>query len=135
MPKRGPKPRTVANASRTHVGLVRHEATEAPSALTAEAEAEYQRLSGVLRDKGTLDRVDLAVVAECARIKALLDRAHDMVELDMDPAAMKMVGALTTQRRGLLRELGLTLHPSRSVVKTNAVAHEDDPISGMIKLA
>src|SRR5262245_46287500 len=109
--KRGPKLKTVENSAR--LGLIRHDSLDRPCELTAEARSEYDRVLGVIRDKGTLDKVDLAVVAECARVKDLLDRAHKAVGKDLDWPAVKLVGFLTTQRRGLLRELGLTTQPCR----------------------
>jgi phage terminase small subunit len=133
MSKSGPKPRTAANTAN---GFIRRDAVEPPSELSAEARSEFDRLAEVLRQKGTLERVDLAVLAECARVKALLDRAYQHVADDLDPRAMKMIGALTSQRRGLLRELGLTLQPSRSVVKTNAsTAQESDPLASLIRIS
>lgn len=126
MPRRGPKIRTAENAANSHAGLIRRDSLAAPSDLSAVAQAEYDRLLEVLTRKGTLDRVDLAVVAEAARIKGLLDKAHGMVDILMDPKIIKIVGALTTQRRGLLRELGLTLQPSRSVVHTKVTGSERD---------
>lgn len=138
MAQRGRKPRTARNSPDRHPGLIRHGSLEPPSALDKVAKVEYGRLVDVLDEKGTLDRIDLAVVAEAARVKALLDRAHAMVEKALDPWAVKMINVLTTQRRGLLRELGLTLQPSRSVVRTNpsqSEAAEDDPVAAMIKLS
>lgn len=138
MAQRGRKPRTARNSSDRHSGLIRRESLEPPSVLGDAAKAEYWRLVGVLDEKGTLDRVDLAVVAEAARIKAILDRAYADVELVLDRDALKTIGAMTTHRRGLLRELGLTLHPSRSIVRTNpskSEAAEDDPVAAMIKLS
>jgi phage terminase small subunit len=129
--KRGPKVRTAQNAALGHKELIRHETLDAPCELTAGARDEYERLLGVLQTKGTLDRVDLAVVAECARIKSLLDIAHASVEgiTEMSGAdwpKIKLVGFLTTQRRYLLRELGLTTQPCRSVVRANPVGSERD---------
>jgi hypothetical protein len=128
-PKRGPKIRTADNAREGHPGLIRRDSLDSPSDLSTGAQAEYQRLLDVLRAKGTLERVDIGVIAEAARIKALLDTAHGMIDVLMDPKIMKMVGALTTQRRGLLRELGLTLQPSRSVVRGNPAGSERDSMA------
>jgi len=136
--KRGPKVRTSRNASDRRQGLIRRETTAPPSDLTDVAKAEYDRLIAVLEAKGTLDRLDLGIVAEAARIKALLDRAHADVLL-IEPRAIQVVALLTSQRRGLLRELGLTLQPSRSVVRGNSGAPdgdaEEDPIREHLKIS
>lgn len=136
MSARGPKPKTAANSPRLGgAKVIRHETLEPPSDLIEGARAEYDRLVGVLQAKGTLDRMDLAVIAECSRIKGLLDAMHKLAETDPDRLTICSIGMLTSQRRGLLRELGLTSQPSRSVVKTNPVAAEADPIASRIKLA
>lgn len=65
------------------------------------------------------------MLTECARIKDLLDRVQKSAasgEVDRD--VVKTIGLLTSQRRGLLRELGLTLQPSRTLVKTIAKSGE-----------
>jgi hypothetical protein len=136
MATRGPKLRSAKNAGRGRSGLIRRESLSPPSDLTEAAQAEYGRLCDVLESRGTLDRVDLAVLAEAARIKALLDRAHAVVDVS-DGHSIKVVNLLTTQRRGLLRELGLTLMPSRSLVRTNASNSEKkeaDPLGELIRL-
>ena len=133
MAKRGPKIRTAENAADGHPGVIRRNGLDAPSELDEVAETEYQRLLDVLSAKGSLDRVNLGVVAEAARIKSLLDHAHELVNILMDPKIVKMVGALTTHRRGLLRELGLTLQPSRSVARTTLGSERDDKQSAWTK--
>jgi phage terminase small subunit len=135
---RGPKPRTAENARLGHKELIRHETLESPCELTEAALAEYRRLVGVLQAKGTLDRVDLCVVAECARVFGLLNHAHADIEGKPTWQQAKLVGLLTTQRRGLLRELGLTTQPCRSVVKANPVGSERDeknPWEGRLKVS
>jgi hypothetical protein len=134
MSARGPKPRTASNSSRK--GLIRRPGLEAPSRLSIEAQREYERLLAVLDGKGTLDRVDLAVICECARITAVLDAAHEAAGGKPDLASVKIIGLLTSQRRGLLRELGLTTMPSRTVVRAKGGQSPDaDPIGPLIKLA
>lgn len=139
MSVRGPKIKTAENSSRSRKGIIRRTSEAPASTLVDVAQIEYQRLLEVLRVKGTLDRVDLAVVTEASRIKALLDRAHKASEGEGEPVwgTIKLIGLLTTQRRGLLRELGLTLQPSQSKVRTNAVPAESeaDPIASRIKLS
>lgn len=134
----GPKPKTRKNSPSKPSVLPLAEALYATSDLTPVAQEEFQRLARVLDSRGTLERVDIAVLTECARIKALLDRAQADVDgpvggLDADK--VRIVTALNSHRLALLRALGLTLMPSRSVVKT--VAKDDnqaDPIAGKIKL-
>jgi phage terminase small subunit len=135
MAQRGPKPRTADNARPGHKELIRHDSLEPPCELSRAARKEYDRLLGVLRDKGTLDRVDLSCVAECARIKTLLDLAHKDAADSIDWEKAKLVGLLSGQHRGRLRELGLTTRPHLSVVKSNPVPAEDDPVAGFIKLS
>jgi phage terminase small subunit len=134
MATRGPKLRTAANAGRSKKGLIRRDSFEPPSELNEVAKAEYWRLVEVLRCKGTLDRVDLGAIVEAARVKDVLDRAYAIAAKGLDMYAVRFVALLTTQRRGLIKELGLTLQPSRSVVKTNAVPAEEDPMAKLIKL-
>lgn len=134
MTLRGPKLRTGRN-SRPGRQTIRRESLDPPCELSKAARAEYDRLVEVLAAKGTLDRVDLSCVAECARIKSLLDLAHKGTEESIDWDKAKLVGLLSGQHRGRLRELGLTLQPSRSMVRTNAVPAERDPLEGMIKLS
>lgn len=134
---RGPKTKTARNTSPRHKELIRHETLEPPCDLTEAARAEYDRLIAVLSTKGTMDRVDLGVVAEAARIKDELDIAHVVFRAGRNLAGAKLVGLFTSQRRGLLRELGLTTAPNRSVVRANPVPAEkdDDPVAGKIRLA
>lgn len=135
MSRRGQKLRSAENSHPSRPGIVRHETLASPSELSPVAQAEYDRLIGVLTTKGTIDRVDLSTIAECARIKAALDALY---KTDPDLAgrwSIARAGTLTTQRRGLLRELGLTLLPSRSMVRTNPVPAEEDPIASLIKLS
>jgi phage terminase small subunit len=125
---RGPKVKTARNS---RVAVIRHETLEPPSTLTKPARAEFDRLVGVLRCKGTLERVDLGILAEAGRVKALLDQMHRNVEKDPnDWRSANRIGTLTTQRRALFRELGLTLLPSRSMIKTNPVGSDRDEEPG-----
>jgi hypothetical protein len=122
----GPKPKTAKN-SRSKPQA--HGSVEPTSKLAAVALKEFQRLAAQLDLRGTLDRVDASVLTECARIKEMLDVAFTLND-------DKMIGKLMLHRRGLLRELGLTLQPSRSVVKTTAkAALEDDKWAGKLKVA
>jgi hypothetical protein len=93
------------------------------SELDETALAEFHRLVGVLRQKGTLERVDIRCVTEAARCKAELDQAYASQPAAGDTVAAKFrlsqISQLTAQGRGLLRELGLTLQPGRSVYAVN----------------
>lgn len=132
---RGPKLRTAHNTRRGSRGIVHHETLEPPCPLSGAARAEYDRLVKVLASKGTLDRVELLTVASAARVKGTLDALYQADPELSERGAVGRAGILFSQLRGLLRELGLTLQPSRSVVKTNAVTEEADPIAGKIKLS
>ncbi len=135
---RGPKPKTSKNSpARLATAPVQVEAY-ATSDLTPVAQDEFRRLVALLDNRGTLERVDIAVLTECARIKALLDRAQADVDDPVGglmPDKVRMVTALNSHRLALLRAMGLTLMPSRSVVKTIAKDSQTaDPIQGKIKL-
>jgi hypothetical protein len=91
----------------------------------------------VLANRGSLDRVDLGVVTEAARVKTEIDRlyAEPLDGQARDSKTVGLIALLTSQRRGLLRELGMTIKPSTTMVKTTAKNGEPiDPIEGMIKL-
>lgn len=134
--KRGRKPGTVLNGFKSVTGRIRHDKLEPTSTLNDNAKEEFWRLVSVLDNRGSLERIDLAVVTECARITDLLNRTHEMLALGIDPKAVQLVTMLTSQRRGLLRELGMTIKPSNTLVKTTAKTPEAaDPIRGLIKLA
>jgi hypothetical protein len=133
----GPKRKTARNRPQAAPRTIPIEQIEPTSVLTVEALTEFYRLASVLDNRGTLERVDIAVVTECARIKALLDRAQDDTDDlagNLDINKVRMVTALNSHRLALLRSLGLTLMPSRSVVKTVAKTPEAaDPLAALIK--
>lgn len=126
---RGPKPQTAQNGPRRITRRIQHDKLEPTSALGPEATAEFFRLCDVLGNRGSLDRVDLGTVTECARIKVRLDKAY----VDDDT---KIIPLLSSQRRGLLRELGLTIKPSTTAVHAIAKSPEtpSDPIADRIKI-
>jgi len=138
MAQRGPKPKTSRNASRRLANTLGLAMLDATSDLTPVAYVEFKRLLAVLDNRGLLERVDLGVVTEAARIKALLDRAQADVDnplhaLDQDK--VRMVTALNSHRLACFRALGLTQLPSRSIVKTIAKdSSAADPLAGKIKL-
>jgi hypothetical protein len=136
MSRSGPKPRTAKNTSGRHPGLIRRSSEEPTSELSLEALREFQRLLEVLRSMGTLDRVDLGVVTEAARVKDLLDQFYRIPGLP-NRATIAAIGLLTSQVRGLRRELGLTTMPSRSLVRVDPGPFEggDDPVATRIRLA
>jgi phage terminase small subunit len=136
MAKRGNKVRTSQNSRIAPPGSITHATLEPPSDLPAAASAEYDRLLGVLTSNGMLERVDLNCVANAARVKALLDRAHKDVEDNMDPKKVQIVALLTSQHRGLLRELSLTSQPSKSVFRATPAtnAEVEDKWAGKLKI-
>jgi phage terminase small subunit len=127
--KRARKVKTARNSRRSTVGFVRHETLEPPCKLTAPARKEYDRLVAVLKAKGTLDRMDLACVAECARVAVLLDAAYGSIKGEPTWEQAKLIGLLDGKHRGRLRDLGLTTQPCRSVVRANPTgsAYDDEP--------
>lgn len=132
---RGPKIKTAQNS--TGGELIRHRRLDSPSQLTEAAKGEYDRLLSILSDKGTLDRLDLALVANCARFKVLVDRASAELDYYVDDKGADKLNKLTAQWRGLMRELGLTTAPNRSVVRTNPInsTSKPDAPASRIKLA
>jgi len=114
---------------------MRHDSLESPTDLTPRAQREYRRLLGMLRAAGTLERVDLGIVAEAARVLDLLDRAYPEAGQELDPKAVGMICRLTAQRRGLLRELALTLQPSRTMFHAKAKPAKSDKWSGLLKVS
>jgi hypothetical protein len=112
MPVRGPKVRTAQNSrARPDGEFIRLDRAMEPTCeLTAAARREFVRLVAVLRSKGSLELVDLAAIADLARMTDLLNRAvKDKNE--------KMIPQYQSQVRGLRRELGLTRQPSRVVTR------------------
>lgn len=136
MPRSGPKIRTSQNSRKGPVGSVQHDSLEPPCILTAEAKVEYQRLIEVLQSGGTLERVDLVCVANAARIKVLLDKAHKAVGRRLSAHSVKLVNQLTAQHRGLMRELALTSLPSRTVFRATSAtnAEVEDKWAGKLKI-
>jgi hypothetical protein len=68
-------------------------------------------------------------------MKALLDRVQKEAESDASVANIRMVAMLSTQWREMLRNMGLTLQPSRSVVRTIASDRTtEDPRERLIKI-
>ncbi len=125
---RGPKPKTSKNAPAVVAKVTGDITWEPVVPLEGSSLDEFWRLLHQLDRRGTLDRVDMAVITECARVTGRLNQAYKLDET-------KIINQLTTQRRGLLRELGLTLQPSRSVVKTIAKdPSQADPLASKIKL-
>ena len=85
-----------------------------------------------LRDRGTLERNDVGVMTEAARLAALLNELHARNDIDTN---LKAIGLLTSQLRGCRRELGLTTMPSRSVVTAMAKPKQaPDPLAKLIKI-
>jgi hypothetical protein len=109
-----------------------------PSDLAPAARAEFDRLCEVLDARGLLERADPSAIADAARVKDLLDRCHLDVATNVPSLAqLKSINLLHSQRRGHLRELGLTLMPSRVLLRVNAKDPQkaaQDPLEDLIKL-
>ena len=133
---RGPKLQKAINAPPGARQRIQHETLDPTSDLTENARVEYDRLLTIMDNRGTLDRVDLAVVAECARIKDLLDRVCKAAETGVpERDIVKTIGLLMSQRRGLLRELGLTIKPSTTLVRSDAKSpNSGENVAKLIKL-
>src|SRR5262249_46399812 len=115
----GRKTRTARNSRKGSVDRIHHETLEAPGVLSSEAQAEYDRLIAVLDSKGTLDRADLSTARECARLKGLLDQANATPGGPLDLDRTRAISIHGSQHRGRLRELGLTISPSRTLIRPN----------------
>lgn len=138
MGNRGPKPKTQKNSPARPAVASTGNRPCAISKLTPAAGDEFTRLVTDLDNKGMLERADLGVITRAAQYKALEDRAQ--AELDdplraLDPDTVRMMASISNKYLACLRALGLTLQPSRSVVKTIAKNEEtSDPIQSKIKL-
>ncbi len=125
---RGPKATTAHNSPLRVSERILHTQVVPTSPLGPVALAEFQRLVDVLDGRGCLDRVDLATVTECARVKEQLDALYAVNDL-------KFIPLFTSQRRGLLRELSLTIKPSNTLVRSDAKNQKStDPTADKIKL-
>ncbi len=133
---RGPKPKTRKNASPRPKDVAGEIKSAPTSPLSPVALEEFWRLVGELDWRGMLDSTDLSIVTDAARIKALLDWHHERAAgADPPRGIIAQIGILESQRRGRLRELGLTKMPSRSIQKFETKDTQSaDPIAGKIKL-
>lgn len=132
MSARGPKPQTARNRRpaapvATPLGVI-----EPTSTLDVDALKHFYKLLADLDRMGILERVDITLVTEAARIKECLDRVYEMNN------PIKHAGKIaqfTCRYQGLVRMLGLSVQPSRSVVKTVAKDQTStDPTASKIKL-
>ncbi len=132
---RGQKLTTAWNGPPRASERIQHESIEPTSDLSPEALAEFWRLVAVIDSRGCLDRVDLSAITECARAKAELDRAYEANAKEFSPKLVASISLLSGHHRGRLRELGLTITPSSTLVRTGAKAVAEDPIAKHVKLA
>ncbi len=135
MSKRGPKLRSCQEQPTRHAGhrSPREPGTDVP--LSVNALAEFTRLVQVLADRGTLDRADLGAVTDAARFKDLLDAANGTFTNrgETDNKEIAIMCQLQSQLRGLRRELGLTLHPSKVTTRGRFPGRRAVGISGLIR--
>jgi len=73
---------------------------------------EFRRLAAILTARGMIERVDLGIMCECARTSAVLNDLHENLTDDPPATLLRCICQLTNVRRGLLRDLGLTIQPS-----------------------
>jgi hypothetical protein len=104
--RRGPKPTSAAHGPRT---LPIGAAAEPTSKLNREERREFDRLIRVLREKGTLARIDLSSPTDYARLKCQLDGLYKL-----EPLPVKSILGVQSALRGLRREMSLALQPSRN---------------------
>lgn len=124
---RGPKPKTVKNSRRRLVDTIKINDLIPTADLDADATDEFLRLARVLSDQGRLDNVDVGVMTMTAQDKALMDRMNRLIAREEGFPDEKHI----TARNGVrskwytgMRSLGLTVLPSRSLVKTTAKSTE-----------
>ena len=79
--------------------------------------AEFQRLAGVLRERTTLERVELGTLTAAARVTGLLVQLYELP----DPPVPE-IARLESLRLSLMRSLGFGLQPSRAVFRQNPSA-------------
>jgi P27 family predicted phage terminase small subunit len=121
--KRGVKPRTPANTPKKPAGTAKGSAVP-PAHLKDEARIAYQRLAGVLKAAGTLDRTDSTLIEMYAVNYALLRKAEG--ELGGDKLTVKtkrgavfahpmiaVMNSTTIRLRGIIADLGLSPASSR----------------------
>ena len=111
MARRGPKSRPAASVDLW-------EDFEAPHGLDPRVLAEFRRLETNLQRNGTKARTDPSLAIEAARIRVLLEMAHDELAggltteasngTPMSKPAVAQVNSLTMRLRGLLNDMGLT---------------------------
>ena len=136
MSNRGPKPQTSSNKAQSPPRAIPIDQIVPTADLHKDALVEFRRLITVLDARGSLDRIDLSLPTECARITDTLNCAHRLNAVVFDSKMVSTIAQLTSQRRGLLREMGLSIQPSRTHVHTTAKSSETpaDPIAGKIKI-
>ncbi len=87
------------------------------------ARREFKRLVTAVSSKGLAGRVDAGHLTLCAILTAELAAVLEEGEAAKN---IKVVSQLTTQIRGLKREMGLTLIPSRSALRASVVPDQQD---------
>ncbi len=137
---RGPKPKTRKNAAPRPVDAIRINDLVPTSELSADALDEFLRLARSLDAQGRLESVDIGVVTSTADDKAMLDRLNAWIAKEKGFPDEKHIASRNGVKAKWLagmRALGLTVLPSRSVVKTVAKDPQKttSPIAGKIKLA
>lgn len=109
--RRGPKKKTALNSPATIP--IDTGGLEPTVELCPIGRAEFARLVSALRAKNLLERADVGHISQTARIKARLDKAHEEDDL-------KAIGVLSSQLRGCMREIALTLQPSKNAARPSA---------------
>jgi hypothetical protein len=136
---RGPKPKTKKNSRLPARVAARVDDLVPTSDLNDAAMDEFVRLARTLSDQGRLDNVDVGVMTSTADDKAMLDRMNKIIGKERGFPDEKHIAARNGVKAKWLagmRALGLTVLPSRSVVKTTAkAAPEDDKWAGKLKVA
>ncbi len=122
---RGPKPKTIHNSAPGSAPLDRSP-LEPTTNLSIEARREFDRLVASISSRGLIGRVDAGHVTMAAILAAELNA----ILAENDTAAnIKTIAQLSSQIRGLRRELGLTTQPSKSLVRPGAFAEPADALA------
>jgi hypothetical protein len=131
---RGPKPKTAMNSSRSQKGFIRLAQIKPTSELSEVALAEFKRLIVVLDSTGALQRVDLAIPTESARIKAMLDDHYASCNGEYDSKVVSAIAQLVNVQKGLWRQMGICTQPSRVMHQAKPAYRDSSGIAQFIRI-
>jgi hypothetical protein len=137
MANRGEQTKTPSNSRKRITMVPESEYPEPTAELNRIALKEYKRLCRVLDSHGMLERAEPGVITSASLTKERLVSLYKNLAFGLDPKYIdSKINAAENIYLGRLKALGLTLQPSRSVVKTTARQPVDssDPWSNKAKI-